>query len=418
MRFFVSEFKNEDLNVKVEQLPGCQVKLAISVSPKATEAARQKALKNVNKEIVIPGFRKGKAPNDLLIQKFKPQVEEEWRSVLLNTAFQEALQFAKITPFSQNSIQPQIKNISSENGAELLISLEARPEIPEVKSEEITIKNVVAKQVAEKDIEERLQELQLHQASWEDIKDRGIQDGDFVHLDIDSLDEPGTSICKNQPFVVSKGKIGNWLYKLLLDKKAESTFEGVSEKDECQDDTCQDESHAHHHEFKPTNLQIKVIAIKKPTLPEINLEFASKLGAESVEKLHERVTSSLEKNFKDEAEADLREQIREIILQKYAFDLPSSILQVPGRNLDDKQQEDLANSYRIYFITEKLAHNKKLDVTQDEVMQEFMVQAYMTRPEDSFINPKDDPKEINRQIRSYLLEKKVLNYLAEHAIKS
>ncbi|HRD55449.1 MAG TPA: trigger factor [Parachlamydiaceae bacterium] len=413
----MSEFKNEDLSVKVEKFPGCQVKLEISVTPKATEAARQKALKNVNKEIVIPGFRKGKAPTDLILQKFKPHVEEEWKSILLNTAFQEALQLAKIVPFSQKSIKPEIKTLSSENGSELLISLETRPEIPEVRSEEITLKNVVAKSVAEKDIEERLQELQLHQATWEDIKDRGIQEGDFVHLDIDSLDEPGTSICKNEAFFVSKGKIGKWLYDLLLNKTLDSTFEGLSEKEDCHDDSCQNPSHSHNHDFKPTKLQIKVVAIKKPMLPEITTEFASKLGAESIEKLHERVTSSLEKNFKEEAQDNLRGQLRDIILEKYTFDLPSSILQVPGQSLNDQAKEDLANSYRIFFITEKLAHNKKLDVTQDEIMQEFMVQAYMTRPEDSFINLKEDPKEINHQIRTYLLEKKAFDYLIENAKK-
>lgn len=410
----MSELKNENINVNIEKLPGCEVKLEITVSPKATESAYAKALKNLNKEVVLPGFRKGKAPTDLLLQKFKPQVEEEWRSVLLNTAFHDALQLVKMNPLSRETIRPEIKSISLENGSVLSIRFETRPDVPEINSKEITLKNVPVKAVTEKDIEDRMEELKHHQAKWEDITDRGIIDGDFVHLDIESLDEPGTVICKDQAFLVSKGKIGDWLYQLLLNKNLHDVFEGTSEKEPC--DACEDGSHDHsHEEFKPTKLQIKVQAIKKAILPEVNEEFASKLGAESIEKLKERVVLSLEKNFKEAAQEKLRAELKEIILKKYPFDIPASIIASHGKNLDEETLNHLKNSYRILFITEKLAHELKLDITQDEIMQEFMVQAYMTNPQNSFIDPSADPKEIHHRIRSYLLEKKVNDYLIDHA---
>ncbi len=413
----MSEFKNENLNMKVERLPGAEVKLEIAITPQATKAAYEKAIKNITKEILIPGFRKGKAPKNLVQEKFKSAIDEEWRSVLLNTAFQEALDLTKIVPFSKETIKPQIKSISSEAGSEITILFEARPEIPEINPGEIKLKKVKARAVTDKDIEERMLELQLHQATWEDIKDRGVQEGDFVHLDIESLDNPGTVICKDQPFSVIKGKIGNWLYDLLLNKNLNDVFEGTSEKDPCHQ--CEDHTHVHpkeEEEFKPSKLQITIQAIKKPVLPEITPEFASKLGAESVEKLMERVVLSLDKNFQEEAQQKLREQLEEIVLHSYPFEIPSSILKSHGK-MSPKDMEELRDSYRLYLICEKIAHNLKFDVTQDEIMQEFMVQAYMTNPENSFIDPSADPKEIHHRIRTYLLDKKVKDYLIEHAHK-
>lgn len=412
----MSEFKNENLNVKVERLPGAQIKFDMSITKEATKAAYEKAIKNITKEIVIPGFRKGKAPKNLVLEKFKSAIDEEWRSVLLNTAFHEALEIVKVIPFSQESIKPQIKNISLETGSEITITFEQRPEVPEINPSEIKLKKVSTRSVTDKDIEERMTELQLHQATWEDINDRGVQEGDFVHLDIESLDNPGTVVCKDQPFSVIKGKIGNWLHDLLLNKNVKDVFEGTSQKDPCHE--CEDHTHVHpkEEEFKPSKLQITIQAIKKPVLPEITTEFASKLGAESVEKLKERVILSLEKNFKEEAQEKLRNQLEEIVLQKYQFDIPASILKSHGK-LPEKEMEELKDSYRIYLMSEKIAHNLKLDVTQDEIMQEFMVQAYMTNPENSFIDPSADPKEIHHRIRSYLLEKKVKDYLIEHAHK-
>lgn len=412
----MSEFKNENLSVKLERLPGSRVKFEISVSPKATEASQVKAMKNINKEILIPGFRKGKAPNNLINEKFKPQIEEEWRNVLLNTAFHEAMQLANIFPLSQDTIKPEIKSLSLENGAELVVTFESRPEIPEINPKEITLKNVTPTVVTEKDIKDRLYELQLNQATWEDVEGRGIQEGDFVSLDIESLDN-GTVLCNNETFIVSKDSIGNWLYNLLINQLNLAIIEGLSEKEGCQQ--CDDHTHVHPEEpeFKPSKLKVTIKSIKNPILPEINDEFAAKIGAETVDVLHDRVTSSLEKNSKDKAQQDLRNQLSEIILDKYSFDIPASILKGSGKNHDEQTLNNIINSYRIYFITQKLAQDLNLTVTENEVMEEFMVQAYMTNPKESFIDPSSDPKEIQHRIKSYLIEKKVKDYLIEHANK-
>lgn len=419
MRFFVSEFKNENLIIKVEKLPGSNIKLDVSVSPQATQAAYAKALKNINKEIVLPGFRKGKAPNNLVIDKFKPQVEEEWRNVLLNTAFHEALELIKIFPLSQDTIKPQIKTISQETGSEFVISYEARPEIPTINPSDIKLKKVTPDQVTEKEIQDRLNELQLNQATWEDIEDRGIQDKDYVSLDIESLDSPGVVLCKDETFVITKETIGTWLYNLLIGQNNHAVVEGVSEKEACQkcDDHDHDHVHAEEPEFKPSKLKITVKSIKKPILPEINEEFSKKIGAESVDVLHERVVSSLEKNARDRAQNNLRNQVSEIILKDYSFDIPASLLKSHGPALSPEQSNDIMNSYRLHFITQKIAHDLSLSVSEKEIMEEFMIQAYMTNPKESFIDPSSDPKEIHHRIETYLLEQKVKDYLIEHANK-
>lgn len=415
----MSEFKNENITLKVEKSPGCHVKFEIFVSPKATFASHAKAIKNISKEVLVPGFRKGKAPAALITEKFDAQIQEEWRNILLNTAFQEALELTKILPISQNTIKPQIKNISSDKGSEIIITFESRPEIPDINPTEITLKSNLPKSANEEDIKNRLQELQLNQAAWEDITARGIQEGDFVYLDIKSLDNEGAVICKNEPFQVTPGKIGNWLYKLLLNKKTGDVFEALSEKDECQ--KCDEHDHTHVHEdepeFKPSKLEITIQSIKLPVLPEINAEFASKLGAESVDVLNERVLTSLNKDYKEEAQKKLRQQLTKVILERYPFDIPSSLLQNKDHPTDERAIEGLKDSYRIFFIMQKLAKNLQLDISDDEIMQEFVVQAYMTPKDQSYIDPSGDPQEVRQRVYSHLIEKKVKDYLIEQARK-
>jgi trigger factor len=85
-----TQFQNENMTVDLKRDPGCLIRLDISLSPLATQAAYQKALKTVNKEVSIPGFRKGKAPQTLILKNYSQHVDREWRELLLNTAFGEA----------------------------------------------------------------------------------------------------------------------------------------------------------------------------------------------------------------------------------------------------------------------------------------------------------------------------------------
>ena len=411
----MSEFKNENVSVKLERLPGSSVKLEVAVSALAAKAAYEKAIKSINKEIVIPGFRKGKAPTHVILEKFKSNINEEFNSILVNTAFQDAVQLVKVYPFFQNSVQPEIKKISLEDGAEIIYTFEARPDVPEIDPTTLVLKNVLPAPITTSQIEERIYELQLNQATWDEVTTRAVKEGDFASLDIESLDS-GVAVCKDQVFKITKDSIGGWLFDALIGKNVNETFEAVSEK-ECKQ--CDDHTHVHPEaeDFKPSNLKITVKSIKVPVLPEIDLEFAKKLGSESVETLNNRIVSSLENNAKSHAQELLRNQLEKAILEKYKFDVPLSMLESEGRNLDEKTLATMMDSLRMYFITQTLAAKLDISVTQDEIMEEFMIQAYMTNREESYINPKDDPKEINQQIKSQLIDRKIKDYLIERALK-
>jgi hypothetical protein len=82
----MTEYKNDRLTVNIETAPGCLVKLDARLSPKAVEEAYLKTVKDTNKQVSIPGFRKGKAPNDKIIKEFEAAnpgitISREGRSV-------------------------------------------------------------------------------------------------------------------------------------------------------------------------------------------------------------------------------------------------------------------------------------------------------------------------------------------------
>ena len=107
------EVSNDNIKVVVTKTPGCRVTFDITVAPTGTQSAYTKAVRSVNKEVSLPGFRKGKAPEKLVIQHYGKHVDREWRNMVLNYAFEQAIELTKLSPLHQEAVQaPEVKKIS------------------------------------------------------------------------------------------------------------------------------------------------------------------------------------------------------------------------------------------------------------------------------------------------------------------
>jgi trigger factor len=435
-----TEFKNDNVQVIVSRSKGSRVKLEINVSPLATQAAYKQAIKAVGKEISMPGFRKGKAPDNYILQNYKGHVESEWNNILLNTSFQEALDLTKIYPFSKNSVEkPQVKEISLENGSKVSMEYETTPEVPSIDFSKLNVKKHHPKPVTEQQKNDVITQIKLSHATWHDAKDEPVAVGDYVDLDIYNMDEK-FDICKDNRFCVEEGKIGKWLIDLLINKKVGETVTGLSENEHDHSaESCDDPSHDHSsdHDFKPTNCKITIKGHFKAELPELDDALASKAGAPNVEELLVRIEKSLEKR---EENSIKQKQIREIEKQlqdQYVFDIPHSLLkqeaekryqhalhhldkdlnkdelQKKREELQEKAFHDVESAYRLYFITEKVAADNNISVSQEEIMQEFMKQ--MVNPQTAIISQDMPPEEIRSRLSSFIISEKSRELMVEKA---
>src|SRR3954467_12935482 len=124
---------NENVSVTLTRSPNCSVKMEIAISPEAAEAAYGRAFKNVKKEVSIPGFRKGKAPDTFIRNKYASAIEQEWKDIVLETGFNEALELTATYPMKNGMIKrPVIHEISREKGVKFGIEFEIKPTIPSI----------------------------------------------------------------------------------------------------------------------------------------------------------------------------------------------------------------------------------------------------------------------------------------------
>ena len=187
-------FENENIQVSLKKEPGCKISLDVFVTPESTKATYKKAVDAIRKEVSVPGFRKGKAPDSMILQNYQKHVEKEWKDLLLNNSLDEAIRLIKIFPFNNRSVKAaSIKSSSQQDGSKLYFEYEASPEIPDVAPETLSIATVPLNSITDKDVENAVEELSLKSAEWSDVTDRPAQEGDFVLIDIDDIGDVGNS---------------------------------------------------------------------------------------------------------------------------------------------------------------------------------------------------------------------------------
>ncbi len=93
------------MKVTTQKLDNCEVLMTVEIDDKQKNRLLEKAARRISRQVRIPGFRHGKAPYRIVINKFGVEaVQEEAIDDLTKDIFQQALEEAEITPFAQASL--------------------------------------------------------------------------------------------------------------------------------------------------------------------------------------------------------------------------------------------------------------------------------------------------------------------------
>lgn len=426
-----TEFKNENISVKVTKKPGNLIIMNVSVTPIAAQAAYSKAIKMINKEVTLPGFRKGKAPDDFIVRNYSKQIESQFRDVVLQTGIQEALSLNPgFYPYKKDGIRcTEIQEMSREKGAQFTLEFEAAPQVPLIDLNEITLSHVDRRPVTQQDIDRIMQDLSFRVAKWEEVTDHPVDESNFVDLDIDKLDEPQQNICTDARFAVKD--MAPWMQRIVVGLNKDESGEGLSEKDKSVLSQQQEEE----TEFKPTRCRITVKRILNPIVPENPDELAKRFGLKMGAELQEGIVADLNKNADIEVRENLRRQVDMQLLDKYHFELPSTLLEseLEQRKQDalgwlehsgatpdvvDKRKHEIESnlpsqverSVRLYFIFVSFANTHKIPVTQEEIAQELSQQILRGNI------PQQDrnSNEIQNRLSQIILMRKCRDYIIDH----
>jgi trigger factor len=381
------KFENGQISVTVHRKPASRVEFDCQVSKEIVEAAHKDALKEVAKEVSLPGFRKGRAPAPLAQKHFPSQVDQRWQEIIASKAMQEAEKLTKISPLTRSTrVTFSMKKHNLEAGAHLTIQFETEPVIPTINPKDLELKTVERPVVDEKKIEETIRQVRFFFANWQPVEDRAIEKRDFVVLDVDNIEtSPPERVFSNTRFEVEEERMAKWMMDALLGKRMNDAVEAVS----VADDTASEEEKA---SFKPKKTLISVRAILKAELPPLDDDLAKRLGVNNVADLREQIGRLLNKQADAHVQEKLRAQVSEQLLNKFPFELPYSLieretqfrmrhlLQDPqfqqywGNMNEEARQKSIMSIFdqsqkavRMFYLCRKIAENAKISVTPQDL---------------------------------------------------
>ena len=358
---------------KVTKLEHCRTEVLVTVDKDLWKKAQDKAFKKLAANITIPGFRKGKAPLNMVKSHVdQMKVYNEAINDVLNPVYQEILTEEKILPMARPSFD--ITKISDEE-LEVRVTIVTAPEVELGKYKGYELGKKKAEATAE-DVENAINELRKKNATIVP-KDGQAEKGDIVVIDFEgSVD--------GVPF--EGGKSEN--YELELGSHQfiegfEDQLVGSSAGIEVEVKVKFPENYGPKEiAGKDAIFQVKVNEVKQKVLPGLDDEFIKDLninGVETVEQLKKNREEGLLKQKENALRREYLDKLIEEIKKVTKFDIPDEIIEeeAEGRrkDLENRIQQsgiDLEQYLSIMRMSEEDL-NKQLKEEGRQGLEGFLV---------------------------------------------
>jgi trigger factor len=320
------EYKDDKLELKVSQKPGCKVLFEVVLSPSECRKTREEAIRQTQRQATLPGFRKGRVPAALIEKQFESAIYDRWVQLAADLAFRLAARASSLFPWNiDESPQTEMRSPLTTEGASFSFEFEHLPAIPLVERNQLELPVAQPAVVTETDVEERLLAIREHRGSFK-VVEKVIEEGDYVTIDVWSVDEePHQQLLKEARIVAHKGKLPHWLYAALLGKTNGESTEVVTEPDE-------DSSEEARSQFKPRRVSVIVHAVERLELAKEE-DLFSEFKVNSREELKQKLRAQLEREAKNDAELKQRQELWRMLLEQYSFELPFSMLETEKRRV-------------------------------------------------------------------------------------
>ena len=309
------------MQVTVEDLSSVKKVLHIEVPEDEVVRELENAYNQLKKTARVKGFRPGKAPRSVLVRLYKKDVHGDVSSKLLQDSFVAALKETDLNVIGTPEIDPP--PLEEKGPYKYDATVEVKPEIDDIDFKGLTLKKAMYR-VTDEEMDAQLNMLQKNLAKQQPVTDdRAVKEDDFVLIDYEGFEDgkPFSETQKTENFIM---KIGAGSISKSLDEKLIGMKPG--EKNEIPINFPEDHFNAKLANHNIT-FHVNLKEIREEILPEINDEFAKKLGPyETLDALKNAITDNLSEGYQKRVEQELNEQIYENLIEKTEFELPESMI--------------------------------------------------------------------------------------------
>jgi trigger factor len=343
------------LKTNTTELEDSRVRVEVEVEPSAVDRALSDAAADLGRDLRIPGFRKGKVPPQVVLQRVgREAVLDEAVRKALPTWYEEALSEARVTPVGEPNLDLQEL---PEKGSPLAFTIEVgvRPKatLGEYKGLEVGRREP---EVSDEEIDAEIERLREASASLENV-DRPAQMGDFVVVDfLGKVD--------GEPF--EGGEARGYLLELGSDRLVEGFEEqlvGATAGEERQVNvTFPEDYRAESLAGKDATFDVTVKEVKEKRLPELDDDFATEAGGfDSLDELRADIDKRLRESQERMIDTEFREAVVDAAVAEAQIDVPHDLVHAKAHEMWHQTERRLRaqglDPARYLQLTGKDAHD-------------------------------------------------------------
>lgn len=371
----------------ITKLPEATLEILMVYDEPTWKEAQKKAFKKLAENVTVPGFRKGKAPENLLKTKIDQQkVYNEAIDSLLNPSFQEVITTEKIVPWARPTVD--IVKLS-DSDLEVKITVLTAPEVTlgDYKGLKVEKDEVV---ITEEEINAEIQNIQEKNAELI-VKEGPAELGDQVIIDFEGYVDGKTfegGKGENYALDLGSGTFIPGFEDQLVGKKA---------GDELDVKVTFPENYTEELKGKDATFKVKVHEVKVKKLPEVGQTLFEDLkihDVNSVESFREHVKNDLVKKAQEDADKKHYDALVDLIVNNAKIDLAHQIihdemdamknnlleqvaqngltydkyLQLSGlteESLHDQLNNDAERNIKTALVLEKIAEVEAIEITPE-----------------------------------------------------
>ncbi|MBB6099386.1 trigger factor [Deinobacterium chartae] len=305
---------------------GNSVEFKVTVPKAEVNNAYGQVLKALSTQVKVPGFRPGKAPKSVLVKRVgEAYITGEVRDHLLQNHYGRAVRELNLA-----LVDAEIHPETLQEGQDFVFSVKGET-YPEVKLPEW--KNYTleagAPEITDEVVEKTLTDLRERNATFETVE-RAAEASDML-----TIEEQGEGEEQASTYPVYLESAQEYVRDALLGKSAGDVV------------NIEVPGHTHTHEdgeehtVEAQTVTVKIVDIKKKSLPELDDEFAKNLNFDSLEALRSAVKGELERRAEQEGFAARREELVNKLVENLEAEVPRSLIERRRESMLEEIKGDL-----------------------------------------------------------------------------
>ncbi len=324
------------MKVTLEKEKENVVKLDITIPAKDAVDAYNKAVSTISKYVNIDGFRKGKAPRAVVERHVGTErIKQEAIENLMPKAINQAVVDNNLDLIAQ----PYITNYNFNIGEDLTVTAKAelRPEVTLGQYKGLTLE-VKDSPVEEDAMQKSIDRLLEQHSTQETVIDRPTKDTDIAVIDFEGTAN-GEKIqggdAKNYPLDLAHSNFIPGFAEQLVGKNLNDEFDIKV--------TFPEDYHDEKLKGQPATFKIKINEIKEKKLPELNDEFAQKVGSfKNVDELKADIQNYLNSQRERTNKMNAENEVFKAVIDGAKVDIPQSMIDREANSLKQEYTQRLA----------------------------------------------------------------------------